>query len=117
MAHQQQLSTGMRECIQNCQECVSICLETVQHCLTMGGKHAEASHIRMLLDCAAICRTSAEFMLGGSAFHGRVCGVCAEVCAACADDCDRMAEGDELMRRCADTCRRCAESCRRMAGR
>ncbi len=115
MAHSQQLTAEMRECIQNCTECASVCLETVQHCLTMGGKHAEASHIRMLLDCAAICKTSAEFMLGTSPFHGRVCGVCAEVCRACAEDCQRMADGDETMRRCAESCRKCAESCQRMA--
>lgn len=115
MAHTEQLTPEMRECIQNCTECTNACLETVQHCLTMGGKHAEASHIRMLLDCAAICKTSAEFMLGTSPFHSHVCEVCAEICRGCAEDCERTAESDETMRRCAQACRKCAESCKRMA--
>ena len=88
----------------------------MSHCLALGGKHAEARHIGLLDDCAEICRTSAGFMLRGSEFHPRTCGVCAEVCRACAESCDRLAGDDELMKRCAEMCRRCAQSCERMAG-
>jgi hypothetical protein len=110
-----QISDEMRECIANCTECHNICVETVTHCLGLGGTHAEADHVRLLLDCAQICAASADFMLRGSDFHKRVCGVCAEVCERCAEDCARFGD-DELMRRCAEVCRRCAASCRRMAG-
>lgn len=110
-----QITQDMRNCIQNCTDCHNICTETAQHCLDMGGKHAEESHIRLLLDCAGICATSANFMLRGSDFHGKTCGVCAEICEKCADECERLADGDELMLRCAETCRRCAASCREMA--
>lgn len=113
MAHQ--LSAEMRQCIENCTSCHAICVETATHCLQMGGRHAEASHIRVLLDCAQICATSADFMLRGSEFHASVCGVCAELCEACATHCEQMADGDETMLRCAEICRRCAESCRQMA--
>ncbi|HSH80069.1 MAG TPA: four-helix bundle copper-binding protein [Herpetosiphonaceae bacterium] len=106
-------SQQMQQCIQNCLDCHSICLATVAYCLQMGGMHAEASHITMLLDCAEICQTSANFMLRGSMFHGRTCAVCAEVCAACAQDCAQMGE-DAQMQACAEACRRCAESCRQM---
>ena len=115
MAQSQQVTNEMRECIDNCLRCYAICLETAQHCLMLGGKHAEPQHIRLMLDCAKICQTSAEFMLGGSQYHGRTCAVCAELCRACAKDCDSMADGDETMQQCADICRRCAESCQRMA--
>jgi hypothetical protein len=115
MARQSRLTTEMQECTQDCLNCYSVCIETMQHCLAMGGRHAAAEHIRLMQACAAICQTSAEFMLMGSEFHGRTCGVCAEVCAACEQDCAGMAQGDETMQRCADMCRRCAESCRRMA--
>lgn len=114
MAHDH-TAAEMQECTQNCLDCHSVGLETVAHCLEMGGRHAEASHIRLLLDCADICRASADFMLRGSAHHAAVCGVCATVCDACAADCDRMGDDDELMRECAQACRRCAESCRRMS--
>jgi hypothetical protein len=110
-----QLSQHMRGCIEHCSNCHNICLETAMHCLQMGGKHAEAGHIRALLDCAQICATSADFMLRGSEMHARICGVCAEACERCAEACERIADGDELMLRCAELCRRCAESCRQMA--
>jgi hypothetical protein len=110
-----QMSQQMQDCINECLNCHSICLETVTHCLQMGGKHAEASHIRLLFDCAEICQTSANFMLRGSDLHGRTCAVCAEVCARCTDECERMGAEDEMMRRCAEACRRCAQVCQSMS--
>lgn len=114
MAGHTMSSAEMQQCIQDCLNCHSICVATVAHCLQMGGPHAEAQHIRLLLDCAEICQTSANFMLRGSDLHGRTCGACAEVCARCAEDCARFGD-DPQMQACADMCRRCAESCRRMA--
>ncbi len=108
------LSDDIRHCGHNCLECHSICLETVAYCLEHGGKYTEAGHIGLLLDCAEICQTSANFMLRGSDLHGRICGVCAEVCERCAQDCEAFGD-DATMRACADICCRCAESCRQMA--
>ena len=105
----------MERCIDNCQECQEVCLRMVAHCLEKGGRHAEPQHIRLLLDCAEICQTSANFMVRGSDLHAATCRACAEVCERCADDCERMAD-DEMMRRCAEICRRCAASCAQMAG-
>lgn len=105
----------MQECINACLQCHSVCLLTAQHCLELGGKHADPSHITLLLDCAEICRTSANFMLRGSALRDRTCAVCAEVCRACAESCERMGSGDRQMRQCAESCRRCEQSCERMA--
>jgi hypothetical protein len=110
----QHISDDMRRCIQHCLDCHSICLETVAYCLQHGGKHAEAGHIRLLLDCAGICQTSANCMLRGSELHGRTCDVCAEVCERCARDCEQFGD-DAMMRECAERCRRCAESCPQMA--
>jgi hypothetical protein len=107
-------NANMQQCIQNCLDCHRICLETVAHCLQQGGKHADPAHIRLLLDCAEICQTSANFMIRGSNLHGRTCAVCAEICDKCADDCDQFGN-DSLMKSCAEACRRCAESCRQMA--
>jgi len=116
MAHESRMTDEIRRCIQDCLDCHRICTETVNHCLTMGGKHAEARHIRTMLDCAEICGTAAGFMLRGSDYHARTCGVCAELCAACADSCQEIGPHDQTMQQCAETCRRCAASCRSMAG-
>ena len=106
-------NAAMRSCIDECQSCHEVCVETLTHCLTMGGEHAEAGHIRSLIDCAQICATTADFMLRESAAHADVCDVCSDVCEECALSCDEL-DGEE-MKRCADQCRRCAESCREMA--
>jgi len=60
--------TEMQRCLKHCQRCHSTCLEmAATYCLEMGGKHAEPAHLRLMLDCAQICQTSADFMLGNIA--------------------------------------------------
>jgi hypothetical protein len=109
------LPQDLQRCIEECQQCHAACLATVNHCLDMGGPHADPAHIGLLLDCAQICQTSADFMLRMSDRHHVTCRVCAEVCRACAEDCERLAGGDAMMRECAEQCRRCRASCERMA--
>ena len=71
--------------------------------------------VRLLLDCAEICRTSADFMIRGSdAASAHLPRPAPPICARCADECDRMGE-DPYMAACAEICRRCAESCGEMA--
>lgn len=115
MTNQIQVSEEMRRCIQNCLDCYKACLEMVMHCAAKGGKHAMPKHIRLLMECANICNTSANFMLLGSENHSSVCEVCADICDQCAQECEEMADDNE-MKACAEICRRCAESCRQMAG-
>ena len=109
------MSDTMLDCIDDCTDCHAACVETINHCLRLGGAHAAADHIRLMLDCAEICQTSANFLLRGSDLHPLTCQACAEVCDRCAQDCERL-DDDAVMRDCIDSCQRCAESCRRMAG-
>jgi hypothetical protein len=104
----------MRDCIEECSSCHDTCLETVAYCLEEGGKHTEGQHVRLLIDCAEICQTSANFMLRNSGMHPHTCAACAAVCERCAQDCERFT-GEPAMQACAQACRSCAESCRRMA--
>ena len=112
MAHHAETHDNMQSCIDACSHCHETCLHTAMtHCLAVGGKHVEASHFRLMINCAEICQTSANFMLSGSAFHQKVCAVCAEICDACAKSCEQVGGmGD-----CVKACRECAESCRKMA--
>lgn len=107
-------SEELQLCIRDCQECDRACSVCLAHCLEHGGRHAEAAHIRLLMDCAAICRQSADFMARGSSFHRRLCDLCEDVCVACAESCARLAD-DATMAECAAYCRRCAESLAGMA--
>jgi hypothetical protein len=97
--------------VQDIRDCQDSCLLTIQHCLRKGGMHAEARHIRLLLDTAELAGVTASFMIRASDLHPRLCGVCAEACEACAANCESMADDDEMLR-CAGVCRRAAESCR-----
>lgn len=111
-----QMDNSIQECIGHCSGCHNLCVNTIAHCLDLGGEHASRAHIGLLQDCADACAMSADFMLRGSEFHPRVCGITAEISERCAGDCERLGLNDEVMRHCATVCRRCAESCRVMAG-
>lgn len=81
------------------------------HCLELGGAHAEAGHLRLMLDCAEICRVAAHFMLAGSPYHAAICAACAPICHACAQSCEEIGDMEE----CVQVCRACTEACARMA--
>ncbi|MGZ3181015.1 MAG: four-helix bundle copper-binding protein [Telluria sp.] len=102
----------MQECIDACKHCHETCLRmAMTHCLELGGRHVEPEHLRLMLNCAELCQTAANFMLSRSSVHGAVCGACAEVCTACAESCEQVGDMDE----CVSACRRCAETCGDMA--
>ena len=99
-------------CLEACMQCHRICLQTaLNHCLEAGGKHVEPDHYRLMVSCAEICQTSANFQLGSSPFSAQVCGVCAQVCLACAESCKKIGGMDE----CVAACEQCAQTCSKMA--
>lgn len=108
-------SSELEDCIEKCMDCYKSCTETMAHCLDMGGKHAESSHMSMMMDCAEICNISADFMLRDSNMSAAICEKCAEICDICAEDCKSFKDDTEMMQ-CADMCVACAESCRKMVG-
>jgi hypothetical protein len=105
---------AMQECIEECLNCHAVCTMTLQHCIATGGEHTEVNLIGILLDCAEICQTSANFMLRGSPYHLVTCAACAELCRACEEAC-RAVNADEQLAHCGEVCAACAESCDRMA--
>lgn len=99
-------------CEKNCLECFRVCNETLRSCLEKGGEHSNAEHINMLIDCARICQTSADFLSRGSDFHRVTCEACKKICEKCAEDCRKM--NDKEMIYCAEVCEKCVESCEKM---
>jgi len=104
----------MQQCIQNCRDCHRICMLTLTHCFAQGGEMGDATHIRLLMDCAEMCQTSANFMLRASDLHAYTCAVCAQVCEQCRAACERFSDSQQ-MRLCADASQRCADSYHYMA--
>lgn len=102
----------MLECLRNCTECHQVCLQTA---VTDGvADKISANDLKLLVNCAEMCQTSADFMATISAYHKPVCRVCSEICNACALMCEDNSD-IEVMRDCAAVCRKCEDSCRRMA--
>ncbi|MCL4798769.1 MAG: four-helix bundle copper-binding protein [Burkholderiales bacterium] len=109
----------MERCAAACADCHAACLRTaLADGLAAGSARLAPEHFRLLMDCADLCATTADFMLRGSAFHERVGGVCAEVCAACAQSCVQfdLADASQQLQACRAACVRCAKSCREAAG-
>lgn len=103
-------SPELIRCIEDCEACHRMCLRmAMTHCLEQGGEHVEPGHLRAMIVCAEMCRTTAEAMLASYAYHEVLCEACARVCRKCAESCERI--GD--MQDCVDACHRCAASCER----
>jgi hypothetical protein len=110
-----EISSEMRECIEQCLDCHKVCTEAASHVLHGDSKHSEGTHLAALLDCAQICLVNADFMARRSPHHAALVQACADICEACADLCEQHADKDGMMRRCAEICRECEQSCRQMA--
>ena len=109
MQHQ---SPAMQSCIEECLRCYQTCSGVLMtHCLAAGGKHLEPDHVRIMMACAEMCRTSAAMMLIGTEHHRHTCRECAEICVECAQSCEQVGDMDDCVRQC----RVCAASCRTMA--
>jgi hypothetical protein len=107
------INDEVQQCLDDSLDCYKTCSKTTIHCLSMGGKHAKPEHINLLMDCARICNTNADFIMRNSTYYPQTCGICADICDECGDECDKFDE--DFMKECAEMCRRCAESCRELA--
>lgn len=104
----------LQPCIDACNLCHTTCLQSaMNHCLVTGGKHVDADHFRLMMNCAEICQASANFQLSGSTFHVALCVICADICDACAKSCEAVGDMED----CVKVCRECAASCRKMSSR
>ncbi len=104
-------SAQTRECITTLNQCHSMCLSmAMTHVVESRSEVGRPQHMRMMLDCAAICAVTADLLAHKSQFHNRMCALCAEICEVCGQTC---AASD--MEDCAQMCRRCAAICRETA--
>lgn len=105
------MSANDTSCRDLCTSCAQTCMQTLfRHCLAVGGEHADAQHVRLMMDCAELCQTAAHFMDRGSPFHFQVCAACAEICRACAESCRNL----DGMHDCVLACERCETACNDM---
>ena len=107
-------------CIAAATECALVCTVCADACLGEEDVKAQVKCIRLNLDCAAVCRLTAELLARPSrrdepALHAQL-DACIRMCTACGDECGRHAAmGMEHCAVCAESCRACADACRKMA--
>ena len=100
-------AAGAAACLDCRRECSTMAMT---HCLPRAGKHAEQEHMALMLNCASLCQTTADFLSAESSLHTEVCQVCATVCGACAQSCAQL----DGMQSCEQACRECERSCRQL---
>jgi hypothetical protein len=114
MMDHEEAQDRLLECIEECLNCHVSCTMTVQHCLASGGELSDVNLVGVLLDCAELSQTSANFMLRGSPYHALTCASCAELCRSCEELCRADGERDEQLMHCAEVCATCADLCEAM---
>jgi hypothetical protein len=112
-----ELSPEVRKCIEMSSTCHNTCVEGMIYSAGKGcsqeARYAAPDHLRLMTDCADICRTCADIVMRGAEYASLVCGPCADICDKCAASCEQF--NDPKLRDCAKICRQCAEVCRQMA--
>ena len=69
------LSGDLLRGAQACADCYDYCIETLAHCRRRGGAQVDGVLFRRLLDCAEICRVTADFLSRDSDAAITLCGV------------------------------------------
>lgn len=92
-------------------ECATICEHCNMACLEEKDLQKLVMCIRLNMDCAEICRSTAVLLSRGSDHMQHLMQECIEVCEACADECEKHSHMQHC-KECADACRQCAEACR-----
>ncbi|MBI2236735.1 MAG: four-helix bundle copper-binding protein [Magnetospirillum sp.] len=103
----------LTDCADACVNAHRACTEAAIHGIQQGGEVAEWELVQLLLDCADITETNANFMMRSSRLHHLTCQVAAEVADRCATACERHAASDIRLKECAESCRRAATWCRK----
>jgi len=101
-----------QEALQALSHCALTCHSmALVHCLEMGGAHTHPPHLRLMLDCASVCTTTAELAGHKSQFHTQMAALCAVICETCAEACAALGDMED----CVAACQRCAAHCRTLA--
>jgi hypothetical protein len=105
-------SEQTKACMQALLHCHSVCLSTgMTRYLEASHEHKRPQHLRLILDCAAVCILTSDLLAHKSQFHARFCALCAEVCETCFKDCQQLGGLED----CAEACRSAASHCRETA--
>ena len=106
---------AISRCIDACHECAQTCTSCADDCLAEESVSELVRCIRLNMDCADICETTARLCsrqteLDWTILRGQL-EVCVDACRICGEECEQHASMHEHCRICAETCRECEHAC------
>jgi hypothetical protein len=100
--------------------CAQACTQCADDCLSEQGKQEMlAKCIRLDLDCADICGTTARVLSRQTEYDANITraqlAACIAACKSCGDECEQHSEhGMQHCKVCAEQCRRCEHACQQL---
>jgi hypothetical protein len=98
--------------------CAHACTACADACLSEDAVADLRACIRLNLDCADSCSTTARILSRHTGYDANVTRAhlqaCIAACRSCGDECERHAGMHEHCRVCAEACRACEEACREL---
>lgn len=98
--------------------CALTCGSCADACLSEDGVADLRKCIRLNLDCAEICETTAHVLIRQTDYDAPLTKAqlqaCVEACRTCAEECERHAGMHEHCRVCAESCRNCERACQEL---
>lgn len=95
-----------------CNDCTDACLQCATLCLKEDNPKPMVNCILLDMECADMCRHTAQAIAREDSHCHAISLLCAEICEKCADECSKHDMGH--CQHCAETCKRCAVACRSM---
>ncbi|MFZ5872017.1 MAG: four-helix bundle copper-binding protein [Actinomycetota bacterium] len=101
--------------IQAVTECAQTCTACADACLAEKSPGDLVACIARNLDCATVCRATAEVLTRQTASDAELLRAllraCVAACRSCAQECEKHAGMHEHCRVCAESCRACEDAC------
>jgi Family of unknown function (DUF6158) len=93
------------------QDCAQACVACADACMSEPDAAALTGCVRLNLDCADVCATTARVLSRSGATSEALLDACGQTCRACAEECARHAGHHEHCRICAQACRVADQAC------
>ena len=100
------------EYLRACNDCAAACLQCATLCLKETDPKPMVPCILLDMECADMCRLTAQAIARDDAHLHAISLLCAEICEKCAAECGKHMM--EHCQHCAEACKRCAVACRSM---
>jgi hypothetical protein len=100
-----------QQLIQTLTNCARICEMCAASCLSENDVKMLTKCIKLDLDCAEICKTTATLLQRDSEVSDSILNIYVEICRKCAEECEKHASKMNHCKECAEACRRCEQEC------